>query len=548
MPESRHRGHGRRSPKGLPLVSACLIVRDEENFLPRCLTSARALTDDIVVVDTGSRDRTIEFARDFGARVYEFPWRDDFSAARNFAIDRARGTWILTIDADEELPHDLVEQLRSELLGAPPDVAGYSLRIDNVRGLDDHRILDSGRAVRLFRNVPQHRYVSPIHEQIVPSLVKTGRVALSGAHLLHYGYMGEVVQGKDKIARNLRLLEAALQKAPQEDPFRGYLLMQIGREHQRRRDPAEADRFLSEAVRITEATADQHLSPHYFTLASYYAANLLELGRPAEAAEFARRAVQRIPQSSEVWFYLGVAELQLEQNAIGITHLLWATALAEVRKKDQEFYAPSRSIVAWCNASIALMKLGAPEAALQILLTALADAPDDASLRDNLLTVLHQRATVVVLFAQKAPPELVRELLMASFLAGDEGLLLTLAEAVLRGGSVALGRFWQAAACLARRDDAQALALLQEVPLEGDIGGWAQIGRVLALTRLGRRQEVERFLAGASRDNFHTLLREVSGLAVTDAPSGYPQYRTSFLSLLRRWHVTDSTEAPDHAV
>src|SRR5579862_9633682 len=86
-----------------PLISACIIAKNEEKNLGRCLTSLHASVDEIIVVDTGSTDRTVEIARAHGARVFNFPWCDHFSAARNESLSHAGGRWIIWIDADDEL-------------------------------------------------------------------------------------------------------------------------------------------------------------------------------------------------------------------------------------------------------------------------------------------------------------------------------------------------------------------------------------------------------------------------------------------------------------
>ena len=85
-------------------ITVCLIVKNEEQFLAQCLKSVRGFAAQIVVVDTGSTDRTVEIAREFGAEIYSFAWCDDFAAARNAALEHATGDWILMLDADEELP------------------------------------------------------------------------------------------------------------------------------------------------------------------------------------------------------------------------------------------------------------------------------------------------------------------------------------------------------------------------------------------------------------------------------------------------------------
>jgi glycosyltransferase involved in cell wall biosynthesis len=104
------------------LLSAALIVKNEEKFLGDCLASLRGLADEVVVVDTGSTDRTQEIARSGGARVYDFPWNGDFAAARNRALDLSTGEWILYIDADERVRPDATLDLRAEL--SDPLLAG----------------------------------------------------------------------------------------------------------------------------------------------------------------------------------------------------------------------------------------------------------------------------------------------------------------------------------------------------------------------------------------------------------------------------------------
>jgi glycosyltransferase involved in cell wall biosynthesis len=90
-------------PLSKPLISLCMIVKDEAQRLPRCLASAKPYVDETVVVDTGSQDETISIAKEYGAKVSSFQWCDDFAAARNYSLSLATGQWILLLDADEEL-------------------------------------------------------------------------------------------------------------------------------------------------------------------------------------------------------------------------------------------------------------------------------------------------------------------------------------------------------------------------------------------------------------------------------------------------------------
>ncbi|MFC1618615.1 glycosyltransferase family 2 protein, partial [Candidatus Neomarinimicrobiota bacterium] len=97
-------------------LSVCMIVRNEARMLPGCLNSLTGVADQIVVIDTGSEDDTAKIARSFGAQVYDFPWGDDFAAARNESIRHASGDWILWIDADERLLPSSIEFLKRSLV------------------------------------------------------------------------------------------------------------------------------------------------------------------------------------------------------------------------------------------------------------------------------------------------------------------------------------------------------------------------------------------------------------------------------------------------
>jgi tetratricopeptide (TPR) repeat protein len=161
-------------------LSVCLITRNEEIYLSRCLESVRGLTDEIVVVDTGSTDRTVDIARSFGARIFHFQWCDDFSAARNFSIEQATSQWILSIDGDESIAARDHARIRTSLcnerldavtsiqrhyltfsaIGWKPGPGGYE------EGEPYPGFVDVG-CRRLFRNRPWLRFRYPVHEELV---------------------------------------------------------------------------------------------------------------------------------------------------------------------------------------------------------------------------------------------------------------------------------------------------------------------------------------------------------------------------------------------
>lgn len=186
-------------------LSLCMIARNEEKYLPRCLESVRGVVDEIILVDTGSTDRTREVAAQYGARVYDFQWVDDFSAARNASIEKASGDWILWLDADEYLDPRTAGQVRETLELVTTD--GVRVIIDNL--MDDGNRVTTLSTIRFIRNHRGIRFIRPIHEgPMLPDgpLIQTD----STIRVIHLGYLYRVVREKDKHNRNLRLLKRDL--------------------------------------------------------------------------------------------------------------------------------------------------------------------------------------------------------------------------------------------------------------------------------------------------------------------------------------------------
>jgi len=185
-------------------LSACLIARDEEGTLPRCLSSLSGVVDEICLLDTGSSDRTVEIARAHGALVGFRPWDHDFSAARNAGLELATGEWILQIDADEEIDRDSLANLRSDLQNGPP------CRLVDVLLLDGTANPGTVKLPRLFRRDDRIRYRRAVHESVIDSLLDAGMPSPvpCGLKLVHHGYRPEVVVSRGKYERNLSILRA----------------------------------------------------------------------------------------------------------------------------------------------------------------------------------------------------------------------------------------------------------------------------------------------------------------------------------------------------
>ncbi|MCW5941941.1 MAG: glycosyltransferase, partial [Fimbriimonadaceae bacterium] len=192
-----------------PRISLCMIVKDEERVLADCLASAKPWFDEIVVVDTGSTDGTRDIARRYGARLFEFPWTDSFSEARNESLRHATGDWIFWMDADDTLPTESGTAVRESARSAPRDVVGFVVPVqflDDAPGAGtrvDH--------VKLFRNLPGLAFEGRIHEQILPALrASGGKVARCAALVLHSGYDTSPEGQRKKRERDAKLLRLDL--------------------------------------------------------------------------------------------------------------------------------------------------------------------------------------------------------------------------------------------------------------------------------------------------------------------------------------------------
>ncbi|MDR0926946.1 MAG: glycosyltransferase [Ignavibacteria bacterium] len=210
------------------LLSVCMIVKNEEKMLPGCLDSIKDIADEIVIVDTGSSDRTIEIAEEYGAKLHYFKWIDDFSAARNESIKYATGKWILYLDADERVTPSSHTHIRALLQTAGADIGGYYCIIEsNHHQLDGSAEMHRGAYPRLFRNYgyPKINFKGRVHEQISPSLIELKALTLqSDITIEHLGYNLSSEEMHVKARRNYNMLIQHVN----DEPTNGYAWFQLG--------------------------------------------------------------------------------------------------------------------------------------------------------------------------------------------------------------------------------------------------------------------------------------------------------------------------------
>lgn len=203
-------------------ITACVIVKNEAKNLPRWLKCVKQLTDDLVVVDTGSTDNTVAIAEAGGAKIYQFPWIGDFAAAKNYTLEKAGGTWIVFLDADEYFSDQdcpqVLELIRES--HSTPEILGFIFPVICIDQDNNGAFLNAFPQIRVFRNQPTLRYVGKVHEHLINSQRdRDYRMEALNHRIYHTGYSTSVIEGKLK--RNLAILLA--QEGEKHSDHYGYM-------------------------------------------------------------------------------------------------------------------------------------------------------------------------------------------------------------------------------------------------------------------------------------------------------------------------------------
>lgn len=283
-------------------LSLCMIAKDEEEQIARCINSAKGFVDQIIVVDTGSTDRTVEIARELGAEVYHLQWQDDFSQARNESLKYAKGDWIIVLDCDEELDQNSALLLKEAI--NRENYSGYWLTCINIiNGKPQNKF----PSFRLFRNKPHFRYECPIHEQILPAVLKHTKPEQIGkldVYIYHYGYEVSTVKQHNKIERNIRIL----QKAREQYGNAGFVNYYLGVEYQRANDYQTALHYYLQSLAVTD---DQ--VPYKPSLIKNIGHCYLHENKPQAALKVIDRYLDVYPDYADLIYLKGVILLQLDQ-------------------------------------------------------------------------------------------------------------------------------------------------------------------------------------------------------------------------------------------
>lgn len=382
-------------------LSLSMIVKNEEVALPRCLESVKGVVDEIVVLDTGSSDRTLDIARDFGTQVHSFDWCDDFAAARNQALQYVQGDWVLVLDADEVLVPDIIPQLQQAIQN-PNHLVINLMRQEVGAGQSPYTLIS-----RLFRRHPEIRFSRPYHELIDDSVLaiqaqepqwQVGYLPAVAIH--HEGYQPHQIDLRGKQRRAQRIMERYLEQHPQDD----YICSKLGALYVDMGQLPKGIELLQRGINTgpTDAAVIYELHYHLANAAS-------KLGDPAMAQTHYQMALeQSLLEQLKLGAYNNWAGLQKEQGDLeGARHLY------------------EKMLTIQPNLAIAHNNLGLTLKALEDFAKATASyqraiqlQPDYAEAHQNLGVVLLKQGKIgeslqafrraIALHEQQNPPEAIR--------------------------------------------------------------------------------------------------------------------------------------------
>ncbi len=290
-----------------------MIVKNEEKWLEQCLNSIKNLADEIVIVDTGSFDKTKEIARKFTDKVFDFEWIWDFSVARNFAIAKTSSDWILSLDADESISEKDLKKIREMIkideanayhliwrdYNNDVGIVGWKSSKEDI--YPESKIANGyieNYVLRLFQNSKGYEFEGKIHETLQNSIEKRGgKIFLSDVVIHHYGNLkekNEILKKKEVYSKMLRD-RVVSQESKEKEQY--YILFELARELVTKKDLQEAKKALEDSIK---------LNPGYSkTLALLGTINLIEK-KFQEAEKLLKEAVILEPYDSSIHSNLGI--------------------------------------------------------------------------------------------------------------------------------------------------------------------------------------------------------------------------------------------------
>ena len=310
-------------------ISQCLIVKNEEENIEHCLGHLKSVVNEQIVVDTGSTDRTVEIAEKMGAKVFHFNWVDDFSAARNYAIGKAKGDWIIFLDCDEYFSEDSVLRLKRymKIWVKDKNVDGIMCQMFNIDKNNNPIGIVNNISPRIFKNKKYLRYKNRIHEALNNLCRSKGKLTIGDAGndivIYHTGYDKGVVEEKSKIERNIHMIKSSIDESPGDSKMYYYL----SNEYFRLGKHEDAIKSAYEAL-VYKKKDD--IESHYPLIYRNILRSMHSMSAPASDVkkEFCK-AITEHPEYPDYYYIMGLALLKENEADEAIMYLEKCIELCE---------------------------------------------------------------------------------------------------------------------------------------------------------------------------------------------------------------------------
>lgn len=355
-------------------LSLCMIVKNEEKNIERCLNSVKGIVDEIIIVDTGSTDNTVDLCKKYNAKIFYYQWNNDFAAARNYSLDQATGDWVLVLDADEELcPNITKNKIKSFMINSDIDIC-FNILIKNISQFSDSDYDIKNYMTRMFNKTTSNRYSGKVHEHI-----KNPTIYLSeeDIYIIHHGYKDLEFNEKKQNERNLPILKEIMDDQTQSirDRITAKFYIALSKLDTDEQDIAE--KYLLE---ILGQSNEEKFTPNLF---AWLYLNLMHISYKkndylkVESLLKESENVLLIFDMSDFWFYKGFVEHSKANNKDAIKHYIKCTDLYN----DSSKRASSALLYSIVNYFLALTNI-----------CSLAIVENDSNLLDNYLNLYLKEA------------------------------------------------------------------------------------------------------------------------------------------------------------
>jgi glycosyltransferase involved in cell wall biosynthesis len=366
-------------------LSLCMIVKNEEECISRCLNSVKDVVDEIIIVDTGSTDRTIEICQSYQAQIEKFEWNGSFADARNYSIKKATGDWIIWLDADEELDETNKKKLHEGTHFDEYDV--INIHLINYYGdkIDPNYSTDVGHT-RLFRN-NGIKFVNKMHEYLDYDHIDRERIGYLNIKVHHYGYLDPIMKKKEKSKRNLRMLEEQLKNGEKIYWAHYYIAL----EHYNKQEYQEA----LERVNLSILAFLQKMVLPLSMVYKLKYSILIAMKKFSEALHGIERAIYLYPDYVDLRFFKGLILYNLEKYEESLKCFKECIDMGE-DNRDHLILKGVGSFQAWYYTSLCLQKLNKLEDAVVALMNGLLIAPEFKEALDSFSQVLKDEEMLII--------------------------------------------------------------------------------------------------------------------------------------------------------